>query len=173
MCGKAFFISNNSTMLGNNGAVLNIPKIIKSVMISAAEAEIGAMFINVQEAVSQWMMLIEMGHPQPQAPIQTENYVALSVVTNNVQPQRTKAMDMRFHWLRCRDAQGQLRYYWRPVTETLGNYWTKNQPSAHHKSIQSTLLTPLKEVIELRENKLVRPMCHLQNLKNINRIRRS
>ena len=35
----------------NNGAVLNIAQIIRAVMASAAEAEIGAMFINAREAV--------------------------------------------------------------------------------------------------------------------------
>eukprot|EP00804_Cyclotella_cryptica_P003815 CCRYP_018931-RD/>CCRYP_018931-RD protein AED:0.34 eAED:0.34 QI:0/-1/0/1/-1/0/1/0/60 len=40
-----------------------------------------------------------MGHPQPPTPIQTDNSNALGVVTNTIQPKRTKAMDMRFHWL--------------------------------------------------------------------------
>ena len=81
-------------MPSNNGAVLNIAQIIKSVMTSAAEAEIRAMFINVQEVVPQRMNLVEMGHPQPQTPMQTENSTAHSVVNNNVQPRRTKEMDM-------------------------------------------------------------------------------
>eukprot|EP00804_Cyclotella_cryptica_P014938 CCRYP_000561-RA/>CCRYP_000561-RA protein AED:0.47 eAED:0.47 QI:0/-1/0/1/-1/0/1/0/59 len=42
-----------------------------------------------------------MGHPQPPTPIQTDNSTALGVVNNTIQPKRTKAMDMRFHWLRC------------------------------------------------------------------------
>ena len=88
-------------------------------MTSAAEAEIGEMFINTQEAIPQQMTLVEMGHPQPRTPMQTDNYAAYSVVTNNVQPRITKAMDMRFHWLRCRGSQGQLRYYWRPGTADL------------------------------------------------------
>ena len=95
-------------MLANNGAVLNNAQIIKTVMTLAAEAEIGAMFINVREAVPQQMNLVEMGHPQPRTPMQTENSAVHSVVTNNVQPRRTKSMDMRFHWLRCRDDQGQF-----------------------------------------------------------------
>ncbi len=36
----------------NNGAVLNILQIIKAVMSSAAEAELGALFINAKTAVS-------------------------------------------------------------------------------------------------------------------------
>ena len=63
--GGNFFLSNDATMPANNGAVLNIVQTIKSVMTSAAEAEIGAMFINDREAVPQRMKMVEMGHLQP------------------------------------------------------------------------------------------------------------
>jgi hypothetical protein len=46
-------------------------------------------------------LLKEMGHKQPPTPIQTDNSTAHGVITNNIQPCRTKAMDMRFHWLHC------------------------------------------------------------------------
>ena len=46
-------MSNNAAMPANNGAVLNISQIIKTAMTSAAEAEIGAMYINAREAVPQ------------------------------------------------------------------------------------------------------------------------
>ena len=39
---------------------MNITQIIKAVMTSAAEAEIGAMYINSREAVPQIMTLSEM-----------------------------------------------------------------------------------------------------------------
>ena len=132
----------NAEMPANNGAVLNIAQIIKAVMTSAAEAEIGAMYINAREAVPQRMTLSEMGHPQPRTPMLTDNLAAHAVVTNNVQPRRTKAMDMRFHWLRCCDTQGQFRYYWKPGTTNLGDYWTKHHPSSHHKNFRSLVLAP-------------------------------
>ena len=78
----------------NNGAMLNIAQIIKTVMTLAAEAEIRAMFINAQEVLTQQMTLVKMGHPQTRTPMQTDNSAVNYVVTNNVQPQRTKAMDM-------------------------------------------------------------------------------
>ena len=86
-------------MPANNGAVLNIVQIIKTVMTLAAEAEIGAMFINAQEALPQQMTLVEMGHPQPRTPMHTDISAVNAVVTNNVQPIRTKAMDTILHWL--------------------------------------------------------------------------
>ena len=44
--GGHFFLSENEEDPANNGAVLNTAQIIKAVMSSAAEAELGAMFIN-------------------------------------------------------------------------------------------------------------------------------
>jgi hypothetical protein len=54
-------------------------------------------------------------------------------------------MDMRFHWLRCRDAQGQFRYYWRPGTQNLADYFTKHHPATHHKSVRPTILTAVND----------------------------
>ena len=103
-----------------------------SSMSSAAEAEIGALFYTAQDSVISRNTLIEMGWPQPQTRIQTDNYTAAGVVNKTIQPKRTKSMDMRFHWLRCHTAQGQFRFYWFPGTSNLGNYFTKHfSPTVH------------------------------------------
>jgi hypothetical protein len=106
--GCHFFCSSDVDDPPDNGAVLNISKILKVVMSSATEAKLSALYINAREAIPMQQLLEEMGHKQPATPIQTDNSTALGVVTNNIQPRRTKAMDMRFHWLRCRDSQGQF-----------------------------------------------------------------
>ena len=102
-------------------------------MTSAAEAKIGAMYINARETVPMRRTLEEMGHPQPRTPLQTENIADHSVVTNNVKPRRIEAMDMRFYWLRDRAAQEQFQYYLRPGSKNLADYWTKNHPGTHHE----------------------------------------
>ena len=48
-----------------NGPILVLAKIIKHVMSSAAEAEVGAMFLNAREAIPIRKFLENMGHPQP------------------------------------------------------------------------------------------------------------
>ena len=149
--GGHFFMSNDTPNPPNNGAVLNLAQIIKAVMTSAAEAELGALYINSREAVPQRILLEEMGHPQPKTPMQTDNTTALGVVNNNIQPRRTKAMDMRFHWLRDRAAQKQFRFYWRPGTSNFADYWTKHHCAAHHKTMRTEFLTPSDVVRRLRE----------------------
>jgi hypothetical protein len=106
--------------------------IIKAVMLSAAEAELGALFLNAKEAVIIRQILTKMGHPQPRTPIQTDNTTAEAVVNNRVQPKRLKVMDMRIHWLKCHEAQGQFRIHWRLGKTNLADYFTKHHAPAHH-----------------------------------------
>jgi hypothetical protein len=139
--GGHMFMAGSEEIPINNGAVLNISQIIKAVMSSAAEAELGALFINAKTAVAMRQTLEEMGHPQPRTPIQTDNSTAHALLTNRILPKALRAMDMRFNWLRCREAQGQYRFYWRPGTQNLADYWTKHHPASHHKSFRPQILT--------------------------------
>ncbi len=80
----------------NNRAVLNILQIIRAVMSSAAEAKLGALFINVKTEVSMQRTLEEMGHPQICTPIQTDNSTAHALLTKKITPKALKAIDMQF-----------------------------------------------------------------------------
>jgi hypothetical protein len=100
-------MSNNNALPLNNGAVLTIAQIIKAVMFSVAEAELGALYINCQEAIPACHTLEYLGHTQPPTPMHTNNTTAFSVVSNNVM-KKLKAMDMKYHWLQCRESQGQF-----------------------------------------------------------------
>ncbi len=79
-------MSSDITNPHNNSAVLNIAQLIKAVMSLAAEAELGALYINAHEAVPMRQLLTEMGHIQPRTPIQTDNSMACGVVNSNIQP---------------------------------------------------------------------------------------
>ena len=124
--GGHFFLSKNKQFPPNNGAILTNATIIKAVMSSAAEAELGALYINAQEAVYLQQILTKMGHTQPRMPIQTDNTMAERVINNKIQPKCTKAMDMHFHWLRNQEAQDQFKIYWRPGKTNLAVYYTKH-----------------------------------------------
>ncbi len=151
--GGHFFLTDDDKNPRNNGAILTIATIIKAVMSSSAEAELGALYLNAREAVYLRQILTEMGHPQPRTPIQTNNSTAESVVNNKIQPKRTKAMDMRFHRLRDRKAQGQFCIYWRPGTTSLADYFTKHHPPAHHVNDSSEFLTRVKDLAEARRQR--------------------
>ena len=131
-CRGAFFHVIRHCHPADNGAVLNIAQLIKVAMLSAVEAELGALYINLRKAVPMRLLLAEMGHTQPPTPTQSNNSMALGVVNSNIQPRRTKAMDVRFHWLRCREAQWQFRFFWRPSKTNVGEYCTKHYCAVHH-----------------------------------------
>ncbi len=98
-------MSNNIPYPSNNGAILNIAKVIDVVISSVAEAELGALFMNAREAVYLQCILAKMGHPQPKTPIQTNNSTAEGVINSKIQPKRTKLMDICFEWLKEREAK--------------------------------------------------------------------
>jgi hypothetical protein len=52
----------------------------------AAEAKLGAIFINAKEAVHILNILTKMGHPKPHTPIQMDNTTPEGVINNHVQP---------------------------------------------------------------------------------------
>ena len=147
--GGHFFMSNDTPRPPNNGAVLTTAQIIKAVMSSAAEAEIGALYINCREAIPARHTLEFLGHAQPPTPIQTDNTTALGVVNNNVM-KKLKAMDMKYHWLCDRISQKQFRHYWAPGHDNNGDYVTKHHAAVHHQAMRSTFLTNSATLHELR-----------------------
>jgi hypothetical protein len=120
--GGHMFMAGNEDIPINNGDILNLSQIIKAVMSSAAEAKLSALFINAKMAVLMRTTLKDLGHRQPRTPIQTKNATAYALLTNKILPKALKAMELQFHWLRCRGTQDQYRFYWRPGTQNLADY---------------------------------------------------
>ncbi len=80
--GGHMFMAGRDDIPTNNGALLNISQIMPAVMSSAAEAELGALFINAKTAISMCHTLKQLGHPQPPTPMQTDNKTAHDLLTN-------------------------------------------------------------------------------------------
>eukprot|EP00804_Cyclotella_cryptica_P020410 CCRYP_012630-RA/>CCRYP_012630-RA protein AED:0.44 eAED:0.44 QI:0/0/0/1/0/0/2/0/137 len=79
---------------------------------------------------------------QGKTPIQTNNSTAHGVVNGKIQPKQTKAMDMRFYWLKDRDTQNFFQFHWKPGKNNLADYWTKHHEAIHHSNIRSQILSP-------------------------------
>ncbi len=103
--GGHFFLSSNTTVPPNNGAILNTAHIIKNVMSSATEAELAGLYIMARKTVYIRIILEELGHIQPPTPLQTDNAMADGIINGKVQPKQIKAMDMRFHRLQDQECQ--------------------------------------------------------------------
>jgi hypothetical protein len=93
---NASYITEPKVRIQAGGAVKTISNIIPNVMTSAADAEIGSLFVNICQVVPVRYLLKEMGHPQLPTPLQTDNMTALCFVTNNLQPKTTKLTGMNY-----------------------------------------------------------------------------
>ena len=68
-------------------------------MASAAEAEIGAVFVNCQEAIVIRQTLIEIGHPQPTIPVHVDNKYDVGILNEIFRQRKSMSMDIRFYWV--------------------------------------------------------------------------
>ena len=64
--------------------------------------------------------------------MQTDNAMADAVINGKVQPKRTKAMDMRFHWLQDRECSSNSEY--------TGNQENWITPITGPNTIQQTII---------------------------------
>jgi hypothetical protein len=123
-----------------NGSILNVSSVIKNVVSSAAESEVGACFHNAQSGAPLRVTLTELGHIQPPMPLRTDNSTAFEILNETIKQKRSKSMGMRCHWLTDRVRQKQFDVFWRPGRENIGDYHTKHHSAQHHKDIRGLIL---------------------------------
>jgi hypothetical protein len=81
-----FFLGSfsvNGDPIKLNGAIHITCTILKLVAALAAEAELGALFLNAQAKVLQ-LTLLELGHPQPLPPTHINNITTIGIVNNTI-----------------------------------------------------------------------------------------
>jgi hypothetical protein len=120
----------------SNGPLLCHTTVLKNVVSSVAEAEFGALFVNAKEGTVTSTPLSEMGHNQDATDLTTDNTTADDIINNTVQQKRSKAMDIRFYWIKDRVEQKQFNVGWAPGDTNLGDYFTKHHSPAHHKRMR-------------------------------------
>jgi hypothetical protein len=130
-----------------NGEILIISTVLKHVMSSAAEAEIGAVFINAKEGAVLRTTLEELEHPHPHTPLETYNTTATGYSNGTIKQKCTKAMDMCFYWIKDRVKQGQFNVYWGPGYRNLADYFTKHHSPAHHKRMREIYIYASEKLI--------------------------
>ena len=111
-------------------------KVLRPVMSSAAEAELGALFENCKVAEIIRTTLNEMGHPQPPTTVITDNSTACGIANNNMKLKQSKTMDMQFFWVRDRANQKHFHIQWERGGLNRADYFTKHHSPAHHKRMR-------------------------------------
>jgi hypothetical protein len=133
-----------------NGSILNAAAVLKNVVASAAESEVGGCFKNAQSGAPLRVALAELGHQQPATPLRTDNSTAFGILNETIKQKSSNAMDMRYHWITDRIPQKQFNVYWRPGKYNLGYYHTKHHSAQHHKDMRPLILHQANSLNVLR-----------------------
>ena len=116
-----------------NGPVDLLCKQIPTVCASAAEAEYAALFLNAQQGEKIRQILEDLGYPQKPTVITYDNAVSGKLALRQCKQRRSKAIALRYHWIRDRIAMGHFQLQWQPGTHNLADFLTKPHPVYHHR----------------------------------------
>ena len=142
-----------------NGPIRVSTSIIPSVVGSATEASYAALYINAQDAEVDRQTLEDLGHPQQPTLITYDNAPAGKIANRTAKIRRSKAIDMRYHWIQDRVEQGHFKTKWKPGPHNLADYPSKAHPIHHFKALRPFFIslpkaTPLHSV-SFREGMLI------------------
>ena len=137
--GGYFFLSSipqDAEPIIINGAIHVTCTILKLVAASATEAELGALFLNAQEAKVIRLVLEELGHPQPPTLIHVDNTTTVGIDNNTIKRQQSRAIEMCYFGLLDGKVQKLFCFHYQPGQEKLGNYPSKHHTADIHQHVQ-------------------------------------
>jgi hypothetical protein len=70
----------------------------------------------------------------------TDNQVACGIANDSVKQKRSKAMDMRFYWIRDRINRKQFHVFWKRGNTNLADYPSKHHPVSKHRAMRPLYL---------------------------------
>lgn len=166
VAGGLLYCSNNDDTETINGAILAVSCIIPTVCSAVSEAEYAACFINAQHGVWLRTILQALGYKQPVTQLLCDNRCAVGIANDNIKVKRSKAIDMRYHWVRDRIRQGIFNVYWRKGTDNLADFFTKALAVYRHQDLKPLLVhSPLQPDNPSLPNRARRSQeYHLANL---------
>ena len=144
MAGGVHYLSNaDDPPTKVNGATQTICKAINtSVCASAAESEYAAQFINGVAGCHALNILSELGYPQSNTKMYSDNLVAKGIANDEITIRKSKAFHTRYHWIRDRVRQGQYTIVYLQGAKLLADFFTKPQPPIKQKHFASQLTVP-------------------------------
>jgi hypothetical protein len=85
-----------------------------------------------------------MGHPQQPTILLCDNTTAIGIAMDmdTIKQKQTKAIDMRFHWIRDRVRQQQFIITYISTHDNIADYFTKNLPFEIHSKFQPFIVQP-------------------------------
>ena len=131
-----------------NGPISVGTSILDVVVSSAYEAEYGGLFLTGKLCAHIRSILEDLGYPQEPTVIYCDNQSAVGTANDTTKPKRSKAIDMRFHWIKDRVNQGQFHIVWQAGERNLADFFTKTHPISDFLSKRAlyNFLPPLTSV---------------------------
>ena len=123
-----------------NGQILSLCEILKFVSSSAAEAELGALFLNTKQARIFRLALEELGHPQPPTPVHCDNTTATDIANDTVKKHRSRSMEKNYFWVTDQVRRKHIDVRHHPGKENLADYPSKNHDASHHRDVRPWML---------------------------------
>jgi hypothetical protein len=142
---RAGSIAGGYHYLGNTGAshyditapIHALCSSIPTVCGAASETEYASLYLNAQQAYFERTILSALGYPQPPNHLYADNSAAVGIANDTVKLKRSKAIDMRYHWLRDRVRQGIFKVFWDAGHNNIADYFTKLQPASRQKVFEA------------------------------------
>lgn len=135
--------STTGIVIKVNGCVIVwLSKKQTTVALSTAEAEYIAMATALQELIWINQYLTELGLKHPEAPVlRSDNQAAIQIANNDVLHNRTKHIDIRYHFIREIIRRGEVQVEWIHTKDQQADINTKGLDINTFKQLRDKLIT--------------------------------
>lgn len=116
----------------------------KSVALSSTESEYMALTKACTEAIWLRRLLFDMGQPQKITEIYCDNKSAITIVHSSKHHDRTKHIDIRFHYIKDQVSSGEINIVYVPTEDMTADIMTKGLYKGLHAKHTSSLGLQLK-----------------------------
>ena len=122
---------------------------------SVAEGEYGAAYKTSRQIIWLRQVAAALGHPQPTSTtLHVDNTTSVGLANDTLKIARSKAIDMRFHWLRDRVRQDQIKVIYIPGERQLADFFTKALPIWQHKKEMTKLVRIPKASLPIQHSRV-------------------
>jgi hypothetical protein len=144
VAGGYHHLGNRDTPFELNASINAVCRRIPTVCGAASESEYASLYMNGQEACFERVILAALHYPQGPTTIYTDNETAVGIANDSVKIRRSKAIDMRYHWIRDRVRQGIFQIVYHKGADIDADFLTKPLPVAKHKHFINRFVHPPK-----------------------------
>ena len=118
----------------NGGAISWASRLQKTVAASTTEAEYMAEAAAVKEALWLKTLLTDLGFSINSVKLYADNQAAIKLMSNPIVSQRSKHIDVSYHFARQHIVNGNIALTYKPTTEMIADTLTKAVPESKHRT---------------------------------------